>query len=156
MAGANQCTAKYSILTAISTLLRKTMKHNCQNCYFLCKSGRFISSDIPDVSFIHSWNIEERSNLRFEKESGQLVIAKCYKQVWVGIEDIPMDKVILQSRRRKCYFLPYNSIGGINSFEEAEQLEIRLRENRISLNTRFIAVSAIVISGLSFLVNLLK
>lgn len=115
----------------------------CRNCHFLAKSQWESNFDAG-----LSWNSKEREKLRIDQIFHNHV--GCYKGVWFLGNEYTNDKLktVLTEKRESCYFINY----GTMTFQAANELEARYREDRQLESKQRLSKIAIGVSIISALI----
>lgn len=123
------------------------MKYQCcRNCIFLRQNH--MHEEGGETFYVpYGWTEAERENLKPEDYPNPEISLSCHKGIWdSNIEEIvSLPALLLQNRRGKCFFFPYEGGAGM-FFKAAEELESRLFTYEHLRVTRLIAVAVIVVS----------
>ena len=132
------------------------MKYQCcRNCIFL-RQNRLHEEGGETYYVPYGWTEAERAKLKPENYPDPEISLSCHKGIWDrNIEEIEsLPTLLLQDRKGKCFFFPYEGGAGM-FFKAAEELESRKFAYEHLRVTRLMAVTVIIITLAPMIYSLL-
>ena len=122
--------------------------HSCSDCHFFVKTSHIAGEHHPFAATESERRSAKRGDFSWVRDIDSL---SCWRGVWdEGLQSDPSNRPsVVSTKRKKCFFWPYQAGALLQAVEELQARDVQSRE---AGKSRFIAWIAIGIAGTSMLV----